>query len=90
MPNVTDDYLALMHEDPAYWAENVQGLERIVLRMYLADMVLLGKGEEGCQIVQETLGEDNLCPELLQEVETYLEESIAWDERQEIPAVWQE
>lgn len=87
---VSDIYFQLTYHESEFWLGDIGGVERWALYAYLADMIMLDKGEEGCQIVQEYYQEENLCPGLLEQAEEALEEARAWDERREIPSAWQE
>ncbi|MCA9975962.1 MAG: hypothetical protein KC413_09445 [Anaerolineales bacterium] len=78
---VSDLYFQLTYHESEYWVGIIRGVERWALYAYLADMITLDKGEEGCLIVQDYYQEENLCPGLLEQAEMALEDARAWDEQ---------
>lgn len=67
---VSGDYLALMGDNEELW-RGWQG-ERLIFATYLADMVVLGRGAEGCATVNH-YDQDESCPAFLEQVIRALE-----------------
>lgn len=90
LATLSPEYLALTHEDASYWRDFDYGeVPSLIMDAYLADMLMLGRGSEGCEMVKTyyendaceicaailSRYEDGFCPKYLEEIQQYLAEA---------------
>jgi hypothetical protein len=91
---LSPQYLELTQADPNYWTEfDHFGFPSLIMNAYLADMIMLGKGNEGCEMVKNYYENDSceicqnilnryegdFCPAYLEDVIQHLEDATAND-----------